>query len=327
MQRRRSRQSLSSSNGCRRFASGRSPGYSSGSSACLAKAMFELAAPSSDSSRVAILTKIGLLKVHHRLSPPFLFHMAHASGESFRFHEDAEVQPQRREIPSTPPPDRSKKDPSHAGFPRHLRQAPSHHLIATAWFSFSLTNSRCRSCPCCWKARRSSSLARFFRPHRPIPAARAMMRFLSRATLPGHLHQRGHGPGLPMCECGRGPVIRRLIGKGLPVSNAWPICWPPHPQPIARSTYAAFRGPGMEMTVLGWEGYFVAVIVLSVHKLPIKESCARASSPRRRPRILIPSGGILTRLSLALRVRLRLPRCDDLLHLWASPSPRFSARR
>ena len=77
----------------------------------------------------------------------------------------------------------------------------------------------------------------------------------------------------PMCECGVVPVIRRLINKGLPVSNAVAyMLSAPIVNPIVLvSTYVAFRGQSpLEFTLsrLG-VGYFVAVIVaLAVHHLP-----------------------------------------------------------
>lgn len=67
----------------------------------------------------------------------------------------------------------------------------------------------------------------------------------------------------PMCECGIVPVIRRLIGKGLPLSTAiaYMLAVPIVNPVVAVSTYVAFRGQGaMDMTILRLGlGYFVAV--------------------------------------------------------------------
>ena len=48
----------------------------------------------------------------------------------------------------------------------------------------------------------------------------------------------------PMCECGVVPVIRRLINKGLPVSNAiaYMLAAPIVNPIVLLSTYVAFRG-------------------------------------------------------------------------------------
>jgi uncharacterized protein len=78
----------------------------------------------------------------------------------------------------------------------------------------------------------------------------------------------------PMCECGVVPVIRRLISKGLPVSNAvaYMLAAPIVNPVVLLSTYAAFRGQNpAEFTMLRLGvGYVVAVIVaLGVHNLPL----------------------------------------------------------
>ena len=77
----------------------------------------------------------------------------------------------------------------------------------------------------------------------------------------------------PMCECGVVPVVRRLINKGLPVSNAiaYMLGAPIVNLIVLASTYVAFRGQNpMEFTLLRLGvGYSVAVIVaLAVHHLP-----------------------------------------------------------
>ncbi len=54
------------------------------------------------------------------------------------------------------------------------------------------------------------------------------------------------GAVLPMCECGIVVVIRRLLKKGLPLSNAmaYMLAAPVVNPIVALSTYAAFRGQG-----------------------------------------------------------------------------------
>lgn len=79
----------------------------------------------------------------------------------------------------------------------------------------------------------------------------------------------------PMCECGVVPVIRRLISKGLPVSNAiaYMLAAPIVNPIVILSTYAAFRGQNAtEFTMLRLGvGYLVSVIVaLAVHNLPLR---------------------------------------------------------
>jgi len=76
----------------------------------------------------------------------------------------------------------------------------------------------------------------------------------------------------PMCECGIVPVIRRLIGKGLPVSNAvaYMIAAPIVNPVVAASTLVAFRGqdPFMITALRLGLGFAVAVVVgLAVHNL------------------------------------------------------------
>jgi len=103
--------------------------------------------------------------------------------------------------------------------------------------------------------------------------SRVMVRFLPRNAFLGICLSGGMGLVFPMCECGVVPVIRRLINKGLPLSNAIAyMLSAPIVNPIVLvSTYVAFRGQNpMEFTFfrLG-VGYFVAVITaLAVHHLP-----------------------------------------------------------
>lgn len=105
--------------------------------------------------------------------------------------------------------------------------------------------------------------------------SRVMVRFLPRNVFLGVCVSAGMGFIFPMCECGVVPVIRRLIGKGLPISNAiaYMLAAPIVNPIVALSTYAAFRGQGaIEMTVfrLGL-GFWVAVLAaLAVYNLPIR---------------------------------------------------------
>ena len=103
--------------------------------------------------------------------------------------------------------------------------------------------------------------------------SRVMVRFLPRNAFLGICLSGAMGLVFPMCECGVIPVIRRLINKGLPVSNAiaYMLAAPIVNPIVLLSTYVAFRGQNpMEFTLsrLG-VGYLVAVIVaLAVHHLP-----------------------------------------------------------
>lgn len=105
--------------------------------------------------------------------------------------------------------------------------------------------------------------------------SRVMVRFLPRNPFLGVCVSAGMGLIFPMCECGVVPVIRRLIGKGLPISNAvaYMLAAPIVNPIVALSTYAAFRNQGAaEMTVfrLGI-GFIVAVIAsLAVYNLPVR---------------------------------------------------------
>ena len=76
--------------------------------------------------------------------------------------------------------------------------------------------------------------------------ARLMTRLLPRNPYAGALVSGLLGMIFPMCECGIVPVIRRLIAKGLPVSNAvaYMLAAPVVNPIVAVSTYAAFRGQG-----------------------------------------------------------------------------------
>lgn len=105
--------------------------------------------------------------------------------------------------------------------------------------------------------------------------ARLMTRLLPRNPYVGAIVSGLLGIIFPMCECGVVPVIRRLMAKGLPPSNAitYMLAAPIVNPIVALSTYAAFRGQApLEVTIfrLGI-GFVVAVIVgFAVHNLPIR---------------------------------------------------------
>ncbi len=104
--------------------------------------------------------------------------------------------------------------------------------------------------------------------------SRVMTRLIPRSAFLGICLSGSLGMIFPMCECGIVPVIRRLIAKGLPVSNAiaYMLAAPIVNPIVAVSTYAAFRGQGAEeftLLRLGL-GYFVAVLVgFAVLNLPL----------------------------------------------------------
>ncbi len=105
--------------------------------------------------------------------------------------------------------------------------------------------------------------------------SKVMMRFLPKNAFLGACASAGLGIIFPMCECGVVPVIRRLIHKGLPVSNAvaYMLAAPIVNPIVIVSTVAAFRGQGpLEMTVLRVGiAYLVAVLVaMAVHNLPLR---------------------------------------------------------
>jgi uncharacterized membrane protein YraQ (UPF0718 family) len=104
--------------------------------------------------------------------------------------------------------------------------------------------------------------------------ARLMTRLLPRNPVAGAIVSASLGIIFPMCECGVVPVIRRLMTKGLPVSNAitYMLAAPIVNPIVALSTYAAFKGQdplGMTIFRLG-AGFLVAVIVgIVVHRISI----------------------------------------------------------
>jgi uncharacterized membrane protein YraQ (UPF0718 family) len=97
---------------------------------------------------------------------------------------------------------------------------------------------------------------------------RVLARVLPRNPVAGILVGGLLGAILPMCECGIVVVIRRLIRKGLPLSNAmaYMLAAPVVNPVVAISTYAAFRGQGaLEMTL--WRmglAFGVAVVIATI---------------------------------------------------------------
>lgn len=102
--------------------------------------------------------------------------------------------------------------------------------------------------------------------------ARLMTRLLPRNPFAGAVVSASLGMIFPMCECGVVPVIRRLMTKGLPVSNAitYMLAAPIVNPVVAISTYAAFKGQEpltVTLARLG-AGFVVAVVVgLVVHRI------------------------------------------------------------
>ncbi len=105
--------------------------------------------------------------------------------------------------------------------------------------------------------------------------SKVMLRYLPKNPFLGACTAAGMGLIFPMCECGVVPVIRRLIHKGLPVSNAvaYMLAAPVVNPIVILSTYAAFRGQGaLEMSSLRVAvAFVVAVLVaMAVHNLPLR---------------------------------------------------------
>ena len=105
--------------------------------------------------------------------------------------------------------------------------------------------------------------------------AQLMTRLLPRNPYGGAVVSGLLGICFPMCECGVVPVIRRLMAKGLPTSNAitYMLAAPIVNPIVALSTYAAFRGQS-PLQIVGFRlgiGLVVAVIVgIVVHHLPLR---------------------------------------------------------
>jgi uncharacterized protein len=97
---------------------------------------------------------------------------------------------------------------------------------------------------------------------------RVLARVLPRHPVAGILLGGVLGAVLPMCECGIVVVIRRLLRKGLPLSNAvaYMLAAPVVNPVVAASTYAAFRGQGALEMVLWRMGlaFGVAVTVAAI---------------------------------------------------------------
>jgi len=138
--------------------------------------------------------------------------------------------------------------------------------------------------------------------------SRVMVRFLPRNAFLGICLSGTMGLVFPMCECGVVPVIRRLISKGLPVSNAiaYMLAAPIVNPIVILSTYAAFRGQNAaEFTLMRvGMGFFVAVVVaLAVHNLPLHSILRRGVlSEVSAPDGAVRAGGFSVRVGSALRV-------------------------
>jgi uncharacterized membrane protein YraQ (UPF0718 family) len=140
--------------------------------------------------------------------------------------------------------------------------------------------------------------------------ARLMTRLLPRNPYAGAVVSGLLGIVFPMCECGVVPVIRRLMAKGLPPSNAitYMLAAPIVNPIVALSTYAAFRGQSpVEVVIfrLGI-GFIVAVIVgFAVHNLSVRHVLrTHVLADIAQPQGLnhAPGGGIARRLWSALHV-------------------------
>lgn len=103
---------------------------------------------------------------------------------------------------------------------------------------------------------------------------RVLARVLPRNAVAGILLGGLLGAVLPMCECGIVVVIRRLLRKGLPLSNAlaYMLAAPIINPVVAFGTYAAFRGQGA-LPMMLWRmalafavSVTVAAIVLSIRR-------------------------------------------------------------
>jgi uncharacterized membrane protein YraQ (UPF0718 family) len=138
--------------------------------------------------------------------------------------------------------------------------------------------------------------------------SQVMVRFLPRNAFLGICLSGATGLVFPMCECGVVPVIRRLINKGLPVSNAiaYMLAAPIVNPIVLLSTFAAFRGQNAgEFTLLRLSiGYLVAVIVaLAVHNLPLHAVLRRGVlSDVSMPAGTMPAENFFLRMGNALRV-------------------------
>ncbi len=140
--------------------------------------------------------------------------------------------------------------------------------------------------------------------------ARVMTRLLPRNAYAGAAVSGLLGFVFPMCECGVVPVIRRLMAKGLPVSNAvvYMLSAPIVNVVVVLSTWAAFKGQAPEwMTGLRLGvGYGVAVLAgMVVHNISIRHVLRKnVLAEIAQPRGLEggPGGGFGTRLLGAVQV-------------------------
>ncbi len=140
--------------------------------------------------------------------------------------------------------------------------------------------------------------------------ARLMTSLLPRNAYAGAAVSGLLGIVFPMCECGVVPVIRRLIAKGLPASNAiaYMLAAPILNPVVALSTYAAFRGQSPEvMTAFRLAlGYGVAVLAgFAVHNLALRtvlKPSILADIAQPRGLDTGRSGGVGFRLAAALQV-------------------------
>ncbi len=140
--------------------------------------------------------------------------------------------------------------------------------------------------------------------------SRVMVRLLPRNAFLGVCMSGAMGIVFPMCECGVVPVIRRLMNKGLPVSNAvaYMLAAPIVNPIVALSTYAAFKGQNaVEFTVLRLGvGYVVAVLAaLAVSNLAITAVLKKGVLTLTNSEAsggTVASGGFRGRIAAALRV-------------------------
>lgn len=118
---------------------------------------------------------------------------------------------------------------------------------------------------------------------------RLLTRLLPRNAAAGILLGGMLGAVLPMCECGIVVVIRRLLQKGLPLSNAmaYMLAAPVVNPIVALSTWAAFRGQDPVVMMLWRMGLAfgvavaMATIVHFLHKAFVLRADLLAATKRR----------------------------------------------
>jgi uncharacterized membrane protein YraQ (UPF0718 family) len=137
--------------------------------------------------------------------------------------------------------------------------------------------------------------------------SRVMVHLLPRNAFVGICLSGAMGLVFPMCECGVVPAIRRLISKGLPISNAiaYMLAAPIVNPIVILSTYGAFRGQNAaEFAILRLGvGYLVSVIVaLAVHNLPSQLVLRRGIPSVVSAADTAGTHGFSTRVGSALRV-------------------------